>query len=246
MTNSLPAVLRFTLRWGAPVVVLGAILPGCFLDRSFVLNTRAYELRATVRNLSDGRETTVEYGDTTLDPSVVAPLRYWYPEGVTDRDTAPVWFKRYLAQRSALLSELSSGAIWRGADAEQRLQALVGAPEREPLRSLVWVGQGGSFWLPGDDVKGLGGSLAQLIELEATQAVGGGSSRRVREEVARIQETLPDGVTLDVSIDNAVPIEAALREVLIAVLFALASVLAVIAFRLAVRSRPSRVEVEAS
>jgi multidrug efflux pump len=53
-------------------------------------------------------------------------------------------------------------------------------------------------------------------------------ARGVREEVARIQESLPDGVTLNVSIDNALPIEAALREVLIAVVFALASVLAVI------------------
>jgi multidrug efflux pump len=53
-------------------------------------------------------------------------------------------------------------------------------------------------------------------------------ARGVREEVARIQETLPAGMTLDVSVDNAIPIEAALREVLIAVAFALGSVLAVI------------------
>ena len=53
-------------------------------------------------------------------------------------------------------------------------------------------------------------------------------ARGVREEVARIQSSLPAGVTLNVSIDNAVPIEAALREVLIAVVFALASVLTVI------------------
>jgi multidrug efflux pump len=50
----------------------------------------------------------------------------------------------------------------------------------------------------------------------------------VRAEVARIKATLPAGTTLDVSIDNALPIEAALREVLIAVVFALSSVLAVI------------------
>src|SRR5215510_5993267 len=53
-------------------------------------------------------------------------------------------------------------------------------------------------------------------------------ARGVREEVERIKETLPAGMKLEVSIDNAVPIEAALREVLIAVAFALASVLAVI------------------
>src|SRR5690606_37416814 len=53
-------------------------------------------------------------------------------------------------------------------------------------------------------------------------------ARGVREEVARMQSALPAGATLSVSIDNAVSIEAALREVLIAVAFALASVLAVI------------------
>jgi len=53
-------------------------------------------------------------------------------------------------------------------------------------------------------------------------------ARGVREEVARIQSSLPAGMTLNVSVDNAVPIEAALNEVLIAVGFALASVLAVI------------------
>jgi multidrug efflux pump len=53
-------------------------------------------------------------------------------------------------------------------------------------------------------------------------------ARGVRAEVERIKETLPAGTTLEVSIDNAVPIEAALREVLIAVVFALTSVLAVI------------------
>jgi multidrug efflux pump len=50
----------------------------------------------------------------------------------------------------------------------------------------------------------------------------------VRAELARIQETLPEGAALDVSVDNAVSIEAALHEVLIAVIFALISVLGVI------------------
>ncbi len=53
-------------------------------------------------------------------------------------------------------------------------------------------------------------------------------ARGVREEVARMQPSLPAGTTLDVSIDNAQPIEAALREVLVAVAFALVSVLTVI------------------
>jgi multidrug efflux pump len=53
-------------------------------------------------------------------------------------------------------------------------------------------------------------------------------ARGVRAEVERMKESLPAGTTLNVSVDNALPIEAALREVLIAVAFALTSVLAVI------------------
>ena len=50
----------------------------------------------------------------------------------------------------------------------------------------------------------------------------------VRAEIARMQESLPRGAHLNVSVDNAVAIEAALHEVLIAVAIALVSVLAVI------------------
>jgi hydrophobe/amphiphile efflux-1 (HAE1) family protein len=53
-------------------------------------------------------------------------------------------------------------------------------------------------------------------------------ARGVRAEVDRLQASIPAGSALSISIDNAVPIEAALREVLIAVAFALTSVLAVI------------------
>jgi len=52
--------------------------------------------------------------------------------------------------------------------------------------------------------------------------------RGVRAEVESIQSSLPSGATLQVGVDNAVAIEAALREVLVAVAFALFSVLTVI------------------
>lgn len=52
--------------------------------------------------------------------------------------------------------------------------------------------------------------------------------RGVRAEVARLQTTLPKGASLVVNVDNGVAIEAALREVLIAVVFAFISVLIVI------------------
>ena len=50
--------------------------------------------------------------------------------------------------------------------------------------------------------------------------------RGVREEVVR--ETLPEGSNIAISVDNGISIEAALHEVLIAIVFALISVLAVI------------------
>ena len=50
----------------------------------------------------------------------------------------------------------------------------------------------------------------------------------VRAEIERIQPSLPQGAVLQTAVDNAVAIEAALREVLIAVAFALFAVLAVI------------------
>ena len=50
----------------------------------------------------------------------------------------------------------------------------------------------------------------------------------VRAEVDRIQADLPEGAAIVVNVDNGVAIEAALREVLIAVIFAFVSVLIVI------------------
>ncbi len=52
--------------------------------------------------------------------------------------------------------------------------------------------------------------------------------RGVRAEVERIRQTLPPGALLAVSMDNGIAIEAALHEVVIAIVFALISVLAVI------------------
>jgi multidrug efflux pump len=52
--------------------------------------------------------------------------------------------------------------------------------------------------------------------------------RGVRAEVARLNQDLPPGAALAINVDNGVAIESALREVLIAVLFAFGSVLVVI------------------
>ncbi|HEY5760062.1 MAG TPA: efflux RND transporter permease subunit [Steroidobacter sp.] len=52
--------------------------------------------------------------------------------------------------------------------------------------------------------------------------------RGVRGEIEKLQDTLPRGAKLEVGVDNGIAIEAALREVIIAVVFALISVLLVI------------------
>ncbi|MCP5329044.1 MAG: efflux RND transporter permease subunit [Sinobacteraceae bacterium] len=52
--------------------------------------------------------------------------------------------------------------------------------------------------------------------------------RGVRAEVARMQDDLPPGASLMINVDNGISIEAALREVLIAIAFAFVSVLLVI------------------
>ena len=50
----------------------------------------------------------------------------------------------------------------------------------------------------------------------------------IRNEIERIRPSMPKGTVLEVAVDNAIAIEAALKEVMIAVAFALLSVLAVI------------------
>lgn len=91
--------------------------------------------------------------------------------------------KRYLAQRMAELVDLDSSQVWRGADAEGRVESLLHAGGRAPMRGLVWVAQASSFELPVKDGE-IGSALAALIEQEAAAATGLGRARRVREMVA--------------------------------------------------------------
>ena len=88
--------------------------------------------------------------------------------------------KRYLAQRMAELIDLGSNEVWRGADAEGRVEALFRAGGRDDLRGLVWVAQAKSFALPEGDGE-LGSALAALIEQEAASTSGLGRARRVRD-----------------------------------------------------------------
>jgi multidrug efflux pump len=117
-----------------------------------------------------------------------------------------------------------------GLETEQDFRNLV--LERGTEGHLVRLGEVADVRLAAENERSysrLNGKPGLMMQVQA-QSKGNtlDIARGVREEVERIQTSLPAGMTLNVSVDNAVPIEAALREVLIAVAFALASVLAVI------------------
>src|SRR5690606_18239841 len=137
--------------------------------------------------------------------------------------------------------ELPAGRL-ESLSREFSLRTMVGLETEEDFRNLVIArGEDGHLIRLGEvaDVRRaaanersfsrVNGRPGIMLSVEA-QSKGNtlDIARGVREEIARMQEGLPEGSTLSISIDNAVSIEAALREVLIAVVFALISVLAVI------------------
>jgi len=137
--------------------------------------------------------------------------------------------------------ELPAGRI-ESLSREFSLRTMVGLETEEDFRNLVIArGDDGHLIRLGEvaDVRRAAENERSFSRLSgrpgimlAVEAQSKGNTleiaRAVREEVERMQAGLPPGTTLVVSIDNAVSIEAALREVLIAVAFALMSVLAVI------------------
>lgn len=101
--------------------------------------------------------------------------------------------KRFISQRSAEVCDLARGQVWRGADAENELERLIGGEGAQALRGLMWVRQGDSFALPADrDAAALSSGLAQLIEAEAADSAGGGAARRLAQ---RVKEQLGGLVT---------------------------------------------------
>jgi multidrug efflux pump len=125
---------------------------------------------------------------------------------------------------------------------EFSLRTMVGLDSEEDFRNLVItrgadghlvrLGEVADVRLAAENERSysrLNGRPGLMLQVQA-QSKGNtlDIARGVREEVVRMQPSMPPGTTLEVSIDNAQPIEAALREVLMAVAFALVSVLAVI------------------
>ena len=137
--------------------------------------------------------------------------------------------------------ELPAGRL-ESRSREFSLRTMVGLETEQDFRDLVIArGEGGHLVRLGEvaDVQRaaenersytrLNGRAGIILSVEG-QSKGNtlDIARGVRAEVARMQDSLPPGAALDISVDNAIPIEAALKEVLIAVAFALTSVLAVI------------------
>jgi multidrug efflux pump len=117
-----------------------------------------------------------------------------------------------------------------GLESEQDFRNLV--IERGADGHLVRLGEVADVQLAAENERSysrLNGQPGLMLQVQA-QSKGNtlDIARGVRAEVERMKDSLPPGTTLNVSVDNALPIEAALREVLIAVAFALTSVLAVI------------------
>jgi multidrug efflux pump len=137
--------------------------------------------------------------------------------------------------------ELPAGRI-ESRTREFSLRTLVGLETEEDFRNLVIergadghlvrLGEVADVRLAAENERSysrLNGQTGLMLQVQA-QSKGNtlDIARGVRAEVERMKDSLPAGTTLNVSVDNALPIEAALREVLIAVAFALTSVLAVI------------------
>jgi len=164
-----------------------------------------------------------------------------------------VWIDRQaLAARALTVGDIE-GALRREnvqlpagrLESEQRefsLRTDVGLDTTEDFRNLV-IGRGGDGHLVrlGEvaEVRLAAENERTLMRTNGRVGVGIGIEANskanvldvvhgVRSQVERMQATLPKGSSLVVNVDNGVAIEAALREVLLAVIFAFISVLLVI------------------
>jgi multidrug efflux pump len=164
-----------------------------------------------------------------------------------------VWIDRQaLAARALTVGDIESALRRENVllpagrlESEQRefsLRTEVGLDSEEDFRNLV-IGRGAEGHLVrlGEvaDVRVAAENERTLMRTNGAPGVGIGIEANskanvldvvqgVRAEVDRLQKSLPAGATLVVNVDNGVAIEAALREVLIAVIFAFVSVLLVI------------------
>ncbi|MEZ5818470.1 MAG: AAA family ATPase [Hyphomicrobiaceae bacterium] len=97
--------------------------------------------------------------------------------------------KRFLAERSAEVVSLATGAVSRGSDAEDLLERLLGEKGADGRFPLLWLKQG-ALLVPADPGKAGETVLRAAVDREVSSAVGGEVARRVRDRVRAALEEL--------------------------------------------------------
>jgi len=191
------------------------------------------------RYIVDRLSTVPGVARATLSGARRAAMRIWI-----DRQALAARALTITDIESALRREnvqLPAGRI-ESVTREFSLRTEVGLDNEEDFRNLV-IGRGpqGHLVRLGEvaDVRLAAENDRSLMRTNGRAGVGIGIEaqskanvldvvRGVRAEVDRIQRELPEGASIVINVDNGVAIEAALYEVLIAVIFAFVSVLIVI------------------
>ena len=99
--------------------------------------------------------------------------------------------KQFLSSKSALLTDLASGAVKRGVDADEEVFRLIGADGGRHPYGLFWVAQEESFEPAAPDERERA-ALAGIIQREVASITGGRRAQAVR---ALAQESLDKLVT---------------------------------------------------
>jgi multidrug efflux pump len=191
------------------------------------------------RNLIDRLSTVPGVAQVTINGARRYSMRIWIDrQALAARNLTVTDIEDALRRENV---EIPAGRI-ESRTREFSLRTMVGLETEEDFRSLVIArGDGGHLVRLGEvaDVQIAAENERSYTRVNEqsgismqVQAQSKGNTldiaRGVRAEITRLQDTLPPGASLSISVDNALSIEAALREVLIAVAFALTSVLVVI------------------
>jgi multidrug efflux pump len=169
------------------------------------------------------------------------------------RQAMRIWIDRQaLAARSLTVAdiedalrrenvEIPAGRI-ESQSREFTLRTLVGLDSPEDFRNLVIaratdghlvrLGEVAQVQLAAENERGLARLMGRSGLHLGVEAQSKGNvldiTKGLRAEIDRVQKTLPEGAALGITVDNGVAIDAALREVVIAVVFALGAVLLII------------------
>jgi multidrug efflux pump len=191
------------------------------------------------RNLVDRFSTVPGVARVTIAGARRYAMRIWLDrEALAARGLAVGDIEDALRRENV---ELPAGRI-ESRSREFTLRTIVGLDTEEDFRGLVvsrapdghqvLLGEVARVQLAAATERNLTRLMGRSVLHLSVEAQSKGNlldiARSLRAEIDRLQETLPKGARLGITVDNAVAIEAALREVVIAVVFALLSVLVVI------------------